>query len=449
MSESTIVAITPIARNQNQIEYSDGRKTIRCSTKQNFWNYKDENGDFHPLEPADEEEVYSSKNNRTEYHRTKNVFSVGMRGDGKAEKFIGIRPDFDQANGNEQFEITVSEIKFDGIIQPILLNQKITKDNFTTDFGNIIVQSTRAGLRPMVKATNQIDNFRIEYTIHTKGLTIEKKGDEFWVHSMAPDKPFRMRIGKPRLLNMNMETLIDNDPVAPMPLDFINHTLIDNNDGTYTYIKESNENFDSSKLPSDFLIDADIYYSSTSDGYVYNRHADFSDSRNGAVGISVKDDLEKYNNAMSCGLVIGYWYIMRSFFYFDTSGVNMSGKFATLNIIGYENNSSHVIAQKSTQGEPLAVADYDAFEGAPDGTVIADFGDSWVLNQYNSAVINNNNCIIDGTTKIVLRERDHDFGNSQPGSNTSAGCYYTEFAQGDPYIEVDNKPYLPHIMLIH
>ncbi len=446
---STIVAITPIGRNQNQIEYSDGRKTIRCSTKQNFWNYQDENGDFHPLDPADENEVYSSKNNRIEYHRKKNVFSVGMRGDGNAEKFIGIRPDFDQVNGNEQFEITISEIKFDGIIQPILLNQKNAIDNFTTDFGGIIVQSARAGLRTMVKAAYQIDSFRIEYMLHAKGLTIEKKGDEFWVYSTAPDKPFRMRIGKPRLLNMNMEILTDYEPVVPMPLDFINHTLINNNNGTYTYIKESNADFDRSKLPSNFLIDADIYYSSTSDGSVHAQNADFTTCRNGTTGYAVRNADAQYNMALSLAYSTGNWYVIRAFFYFNTSGVNMSGKRATLNISGYIFGQTRIIAQKGLQSDPFVIGDFDSFEGAPNGPIIADFGDSWLVGANNSAIINNNNYIVNGITKVICRERNYDFDNSQPGSNTFNGCYFTESASNDPYIEVDDKPYVPHIMLIH
>lgn len=439
--------ITPISRHQNQVEYSDGRRTIRCSTHQNFWNYKDEGGILHPVDLTHEDEIYSSRNQRIEYHRPKNIFSVGMRGDGEAQKFIGIRPDFDQVYGNEQFEITISEIRFDGEIQPILLDQKILRDNYTTDFGSVVVRGTHNGLRAMVKATNQIHSFQIKYTFHVKGLTIEKRGNEFWVFSTLPGKPFRMRIGKPRLLNMNMEVL--TDPGALEPLDFVTHILIDNSDGTFTYIKNSNVTFEPTKLPSDFLIDVDIYYDSTADGYVYNGNANFYTSRNGTTGSGINISVQRYEKSTSALLSLGIWYVSRAFLYFDTSGINMSGKFATLNIAGYENNNSQVIAQKGTQADTLVVGDFDSFEGAPDGPIIADFGDSWILNQYNTAIINNNNYIIDGTTKICCRERDHDRGNSQPGSNILNGNYFAEATSGDPYIEVDDKLYIPQIMLIH
>ena len=206
---------------------------------------------------------------------------------------------------------------------------------------------------------------------------------------------------------------------------------------------------DGSKLPKEFLIDADIYYSSVSDGYVFNKQPYFSDCRNGTTGYNLNDELTRYGNATGINYLSNNWYIMRSFFYFDTSNVNMSGKRATLNIIGYLNNDTHVIAQKAMQGDPLAVGDYDAFEGAPDGPVVADFGDSWTLGDLNSAVINSNDCIIDGTTKIVLRERDHDYKGNPPGSVKSNGCYFAEADIADPYIEIEDKPYKPQVILVN
>ena len=129
----------------------------------------------------------------------------------------------------------------------------------------------------------------------------------------------------------------------------------------------------------------------------------------------------------------------------------MSGKKGTLNIAGFDSNTSQVIAQKGMQADPLTIGDFDSFEGAPDGPIIADFGDSWILEQYNSAAINNNNYIVDGTTKICCRERDYDYGDTAPDVSKSCGCYYTEAAgtTADPYIEVDDKLYIPQIMLIH
>ena len=448
MPAPTVIAATPISRHQNRVEYSDGRRAIRCSTRQNHWNYRDENGNLYPVETGYEQVVQSVKNNRLEYHRPKNVFSVGVRGDGGAEKFIGLRPDFDQAQGNEQFEISVTEIRLNGAAKPISLAQKTALNAFAADYGDLIVQVTRHGVRPMVKVSD-ITSFRIVYTLHLKGLTIERKGEEFWVFSTARDKPFRLRIGKPRLLNMNMEVLTDERPL-PVPLDFVDHHLIDNRDGSYTYVKESNAKFERSKLPADFLIDADIHYSSTSDGYVWHKHSSFVEARNGG-GAGVNTDATRYNQALGVIYYGGEWYIIRSFFYFDTSGVNMAGKRAILNIGGYENSSSHIIAQKGTQGDPAVAGDYDSFEGAPEGKIIADFGAQWSIGAYNTAVINHNSNIVDGVTKIFCREKDHDFDNNQPGAAQTNGVYFADAGgtAADPYIEIENNPYSPQVILVN
>ncbi len=360
----------------------------------------------------------------------------------------GLRPDFDQAQGNEQFEITVTEIQLNGAAKPISLAQKTPLNPFATDYGDLIVQVTRHGVRPLVKVSN-ITSFRIIYTLHLQGLTIEQKGEEFWVFSTAKEKPFRLRIGKPRLLNTDMEVLTDERPL-PTPLDFVNHNLIDNQDGSYTYVKESNAKFERSKLPREFLIDADIHYSSASDGYVWHKHSSFTEARNGG-GAGVNADATRYNQALGVIYYGGEWYIIRSFFYFDTSGVNMAGKRATVNIGGYEYSSSHIIAQKGTQGDPAEAGDYDSFEGAPEGKIIADFGGQWSVGALNTAVINHNSFIVNGITKILCREKDHDFDNEQPTAARTNGVYFAEAGGtvADPYIEIDDKPYTPSVISVN
>jgi hypothetical protein len=125
-----------------------------------------------------------------------------------------------------------------------------------------------------------------------------------------------------------------------------------------------------------------------------------------------------------------YTDITRGFLYFDTSGIpdgaTIDSAVLYLQIAGVPTGSPKLSAQVGTQADTLTTADFDAFSGNTFGqttTIIATGEKTITLNADGLAAINKT-----GTTKICIREYDHDYLNSSPasGSGTLAGFYFNE-----------------------
>jgi len=428
----------PVGLRANKVIYTDGSITTRYSTIQNLWNYKDDKNSFHVINMSFEEEI--NETFKKEYKREKGVMKITTKSDGKKNDFISVIPSFDK-NSNEKFDISVSKIVFNEEEINIDLSKKNKENSITRDFGNILVSYRRNGLRTMVKANNSVESFRIEYTLSFKKMKIVENGNEYWIYS--DDDEFRMRIRDAKLLDTNMSFLLDHDGAL---LDFVDHSLIDNKDGTYTYVKESNNNYDPSKLPEDFLIDGDIYYSSTADGKIKNRieNSNWDTVHSGTTGTNVDDSSSSDKYAMYVTentFLDKVDEIHRGFFYFDTSGAT-NPIAVNLSIYGYYASSSSVSAQEGTQADTLTTADYDSCSPIP-STGGGEYGHVvWSSISYNTISFNQDgidDINISGVTKICTREYTYDYLDSIPsGMFVANGCYFAEEATTakDPYLEI-------------
>ena len=147
--------------------------------------------------------------------------------------------------------------------------------------------------------------------------------------------------------------------------------------------------------------------------------------------------------------------VIRSFMWFDTSGITGTVSAATIKIRGYNQNSGSIIAVKSTAfggdgGTALAAGDIDAMPGWTTGASAAgnvtnystQIASGWSTGGYNDLAstsdlrsdMENNNVVI-----ICLMDYTYDYLNVAHTTNTTKGIgfYWTDYGgtSRDPYIE--------------
>jgi len=437
---SRITQIIPLKRTQERVKFDDGREVVRCYGPHNPHYFKDGQGNLNPIQIG---QITSSSSAIGDvYLRSQNVVSVGFRQDANPEKYLGLRPDFNQATGEEQLEFSLESVKIDGRAQVCDLSKNQIISPIRVDLGGMIIQSTRQYTRQMVKTSGEVNDFQVEFKIHLKDLKIEHRVDldEYWIYSDKGE--FRFRIVKPCLIDpVTMRPIhwtFDENGNPLEPLDLVSHDLIDNGDGTYTYIKTPAPDFGRIELPEGFLIDAEIVYSETSDAWV--RHQDPGETwqtvRNAATGIAV--DTNDHDGPIGVVSEFGGNYTYdRSFFMFDLSVLSGTVSAVSLNIYGVNNAQTSVSAQHGTQGDIVTVEDYDAFDGNEYAHV------AWALAQYNVFEFNEQgesdiSDALGGTAYICCREYTKDYLNVEPGANQYNDGYFSdeEGTDYDPYLEI-------------
>ena len=186
-------------------------------------------------------------------------------------------------------------------------------------------------------------------------------------------------------------------------------------------------------------------------GYVFNyRAAAWSTVRDSASGSSSSDIVANSNVAIRTQHFSGrggqVYYISRSFFYFDTSGITGTVSSATLKIYGYSLDSADIIAIKSTAfggdgGSALDDADFSEIDFS---TAYSSELATWSTSGYNDITLNatalgdmkNNNAFI-----VCLVEHDHDYSDSAVSSaDLKSGCYY------DPETGTSKDPYIDYTL---
>ena len=208
---------------------------------------------------------------------------------------------------------------------------------------------------------------------------------------------------------------------------------------------------------------ADLY-SSTSDGMVYSTTdaswANARDDTSGAVSGATHSSNSSFTavtrfNARGGG---NTYRVVRSFMWFDTSGITATVESATIKIFGVTANDGSVIAVKSTAfggdgGTALHGDDLDAITGYSAGASLAGnattYGpqiltSSWSTSAYNEftgtsdllADMQNNDAVI-----ICFLDYTNDYLNSTPTSSGTFNCgaYFTNNTgtSKDPYIEYE------------
>jgi len=367
---------------------------------------------------------------------TASVVSVGRRLDGSAEKFLGLRPDFNQT-GTEQMEWSFEAAEFDG------------KDGKVQP-ANIAVWRHRQRCRMLIAPAKDCREFRIIFRLHLTGLRVVEQYGEFWLFSTI-DGGFRFRIREPAVCDPKTQEPVrdrDYEPIRGL----VRHSLVKDGD-SYLYVKDSTEEFAKAVtdglLPAGFLVDADTYYSTTADGYVTNQNNDWATCRAGTSGWYTSTTVSNNASFVEARISGSTYYITRSFLYFSTDAVVFPDS-ASLYIYGYVFDGSTMDAQKGTQQDSLTTVDFDSLTGASYGT-----SGAWSTAGYNGINFNAtgvSDINISGTTKVCCRESAKDVADSAPVGSYQVGGYYSDQTgtDKDPYLSITEAVaggYTPQVMI--
>lgn len=420
----------PGKRSQEYVQLTDGKVERRCYAPHNPHYFMDELGGMHSIDLTASKSAVTSKGKQIQL-QDQNVASVGRVTDGSKEKWLGIRPDVNQKLNTESLEFDLVSVEFDG-----------AEVGYTS--ADLSIKNSRQRCRQLVPATNTVSSFRIEMKVHAKGLRVERNEelDEWWCYSKKTDE-FRFRIRRPVIVDE------EGRPFRPSPdvnsSDFIAHSLTENEDGTFTYVKESLPGFEKLGLPESYFVDADTYYAKTSDGMVYHEHATWSTCRTAATGTTAYDSDSYSQWALTANQKADNdYYIVRSFFIFDTSGASVVAAAVWKGTTyGSETPTStgtrNITIMAGTQGASLATSDYDAFSGSAFGTY------DWPNDQGQSKYVTLNSAgeshvNTSGDTKICVRDTYYDVDNDGTPTNDDYnwGIYFSDElgTSKDPYLSI-------------
>jgi len=198
-------------------------------------------------------------------------------------------------------------------------------------------------------------------------------------------------------------------------------------------------------------------YAADTDGYVYKYTTDtWSKNRDAGTGGTVNASISRYSHAIRTFHTAGRggdtYFVGRSFFAFDTSGITATVASATLKIYGFSNDGAGgVIAVKATAPDlstDIAAADFDAITGFSAGNTmsgnVTDYSSelaTWTTSGYNEITLNAqalSDMVSLDVLKICVVEHDHDYSNSAPsGADFDNGCYFSDASgtSNDPYID--------------
>lgn len=192
------------------------------------------------------------------------------------------------------------------------------------------------------------------------------------------------------------------------------------------------------------------FTSTTADGEVKNSSAvSWADVRGAATGADGAVSNGASDNNAACANVLSgvVWFCYRSFLYFDTSAIPDTATITGVKLYLYSaaDYPSTACAMKGTQADTLADTDFDSFSGSSYGYATVAAAGNWFYITFDSTGCSDINKT--GTTKICVREYDHDYSNVTPGASGShyynCGFYYaddTNTPSRKPYIVVTYTP---------
>ena len=464
-----MTTITPINRYTEQIIEDNGTKAYKVYNMMSPHYYMDNTGSLNPIDITNIQTITKDTVGEIKL-REKNIASVGFRTDGNKTKYLGIRPDETQESGSQQFEWTIEEAIINNSTQSTTLNQTGSIDGVTTNLGGQIVQSTRQFTRQMVPVTGTINNFQIKYTLHLTGLQISnsKYTENTTVRNnisgsgtitagtshYIPDNGYFKIIDSSNNVKfmISLPVLLDSD-FEPVTNDTV-HTLKDNGDGTYEYIKYASDNLLSVGISDDVAyIDATTVYGDADlDGSTYAS----STNRNTA------HDVENATSSGGTGTYVsigrGYtsggffgsnsWRYYRCHMGFDTSDISTEPSSAQLRAVSHDSNdNSDIIIIEGTHTEIVngTYNDFTGWEVGWNGTDVTSYSDEWdsiaSAGDYNNiplltAAIS---AIADNDTFLVcIMDYHHDWSDAY---HSTAGDQITRLRMTE-YSDTDNDPYL-------
>jgi hypothetical protein len=360
----------------------------------------------------------------------KNKVSCGFRKDKKLSKYFGLRYDIDH-----QFEATPTNIILDGVEQlggtefttaaTKETSQKVSnKLNANVE---IVNRLSEVALRNYFKITNSIDDFKITEEIHLTGLTCSNKKDG---DNYIPDEQGIFNfVDENGVWKFGIHPPFFNDADGKN-YQTVQHELKLTNGKlfyTKTPTKEGKDDLVLAKFPIE--VDADTFYTSTADGTVWNGNSVWATCQSAATGVSTvtnsAQDLISSQDATGKG---NDFDINRYFAYFDTSTIGVGNTVTAAVFSLYATATAGgctVSVQKGTQAATLTTADFDSFSGSYYATVTAA---SWAESAYNDFTFNatgKSDIVLDGTTKLCVRDYTYDYLNANPTPNTYNTYFYT------------------------
>jgi len=470
---------TPINRHTEYVVEDDGTKAYKVYNNMSPHYYMDRTGSLNPIDITNLQTITKGTVGEIKL-REKSVSSIGFRTDGNKTKYLGLRPDETQESGSQQLEWSIEEAIINNSAQSITLNQTSSIDGVTTNLGGQVVRSTRFSTKQMVPVTGSISNFQVKYKLHLTGLQISNSkytedtivrndisssgaitvGTSHYVPFSGyfkitdTDNNVKFLISLPVLLDSNFEQ-ITNDTT---------HTLKDNGDGTYEYIKYPSDNLLSEGISDDVAyIDAETIYGTDSlDGRIHkintttSNNAAFTNIRNSQAGsgVSTSDNITNAIAASSVAFFFNYTVtVYQSFFGFDTSAITTTPTSAQIRLHSKTNETADWILVEATH-TLIAINQFNAFTGWEsgwDGDNAGGSGAGSGIVPYSAEVdspANDDYTNVDlldaaltaigsnDTFKVLAMEHDYYYKGPTYGSSGTQGFYFSN------YTDTDHDPYL-------
>ena len=197
-------------------------------------------------------------------------------------------------------------------------------------------------------------------------------------------------------------------------------------------------------------------FANIKDGNVSISNANFSTARDATSGTSFQNASATSTAAIRCAKVSFRgsfnFFIVRSFFEFDTSGISTTPSAATLKLYGQSTTSADFFVVKSTvaDGATISFDEFDSIDGwsagADNSSNVTKYSNevtSFSDGQYNNITLNStalSDMANNDTLKICLIEADFDLPNNTPSDTTArvTGMSFADDGEGnirDPKID--------------
>ena len=170
----------------------------------------------------------------------------------------------------------------------------------------------------------------------------------------------------------------------------------------------------------------------SADGTAYMWSAAWATSHDAVTGVSA----ETTSTQIQLAINNSSFQIRRGFLYFDTSALGASALISAASLWLYcTDNAVKIVAMKGTQNAALVTADFDAFTGSAYSSVTPGTW-GWCEIPFNQQGMDDINKT--GTTKISIRESDHDYDDVTPIALTVANFRSSNYADPafHPYLAV-------------
>ncbi len=359
--------------------------------------------------------------------------TIDIKKDGGNSGCVVIR----NTDGPEKLSIGLTSIKKNGVVVGDDITAPKKKDNNTQDMGAMLVRSTGYRTRLFVPATEKVTSIAVTFDIQASGLKVKEDAGQYWF----VDQKGRVFAGlsRPVLADAKTYEVVDGSQ------EVLGHTLTQVRPGRWTYTKFSLPKFAAFKKPESYLVDADIVYSNTSDGYIRGSNAVWATARSG-TGDEVDASSAQTKWAIGCQEGAGKYYIYRTVFFFDLSALSGVVSSAVIYVRGYNSGGQTVIAQGSSATAPLGNSDFSTYSGLDDGewarvvTWAANASNAFTLNAAGIAGVQT---ALGGTLPAMLRDI-RDYANTVIGAGEiyTSGVVYAEHVDPAqrPYIEIEVAP---------